>query len=47
MHAVADCRFCGDDSHRVRCGTRDIEVLTVPESAAIPVPMPTASHWFC
>ena len=34
MHAVADCRCCGDDSHRVCCGTRDIEVLTVPESAA-------------
>jgi len=37
MHAVADCRCCDDGSHRVCCGTCDIEVLTVPESAAVPV----------
>jgi hypothetical protein len=36
MHAVADC--CGDDCHRVCSGIRDIEVSTVPESTAVPVP---------
>ncbi len=38
MHAIADCRCFGGDSHRVCCGTRDIEVSTVPESVAVPVP---------
>ncbi len=28
----------GDDSHRVCCGTRDLEVSTLPESVAVPVP---------
>jgi hypothetical protein len=39
VHAVPDCcRCCGDDSHRICCGTRDIEVSTVPESVSVPVP---------
>jgi hypothetical protein len=44
MYDVADCCCCDNDSHRVCCGTRDIEVLSVPESAEVPVPIPTDSN---
>ena len=40
MHAVVDSRCCGDVSHRVCCGTRDIGVPTAPEPVAVTVPYP-------